>query len=181
MSHEDQMRDVLKAVAVLLARLEQGEAQLHVAVDRQLRAVHGEVARIQQRIDGIVSTAQARITDEARVALGPVTAEYGRVMDTASARLHMAGRTVWTWYAGLAGLGLLLAVIAWGVLGYYQRELGQARAELARYENAIPVVRAFSASDAIVCGDRICVNVDPGAPRRGDRQQYLPARPSAGQ
>lgn len=79
MSHEDQMRDVLKAVAVLLARLEQGEAQLHVAVDRQLRAVHGEVARIQQRIDGIVSTAQARITDEARVALGPVTAEYGRV------------------------------------------------------------------------------------------------------
>ena len=179
MSQQVEMHQVLKATATLLARLEQRDARMEAAVDGALHVVQEEVTRFQQRVDAIVNAAQARITEEAAAALVPVTAQYGRVMNSAAMQLHGASRTVWTWYAGLAGLGLLLAVIGWGVLSFYQRELAQARDELARYDNAIPVVRAFHASDAIICGDRLCVNVDAGTRRQGDRQQYVPVRPSA--
>ena len=176
MSSEVEMMQLLRAASTLLARIEQRDAQLQSTFDRRLQAVGDEAARVHQRIEAIVGGARGRISAEARAALAPVSAEYGRAMDSAAAHLQGAARTVWTWYAGLVGLGLLLAVIAWGVLGLYQRELAQARDELARYENAIPVLRAFQASDAVVCGDRICVNVDAGAQRHGDRRQYAPAR-----
>lgn len=176
MSDESQMTTVLRATSTLLARIEQRDAQMQMTLDRKLQAVEDEAARLHQRVDAIVSGAQARIAGEARAALVPVSAEYGRVMSAAAARLDGVARTAWAWYAGLAGLGLLLALVAWGVLGYYQRELARTRDELARYENAIPVLQAFHASDAIVCGGRICVNVDAGAGRQGDRRQYAPAR-----
>ena len=173
-----EIEQVLKATATLLARIEQRDARMEATVEDALQIIRNEVTRLQQRVDAIVSGAQARITEEAAAALGPVTAQYGRVMVSAATQLHGASRAVWACYAGLAGLGLLMAVLGWGVLGHYQRQLVQVRDELARHENAIPVVRAFHASDAVLCGDRLCVNVDPGARGQGDRQQYLPARPS---
>lgn len=179
MSDESRMKDVLRATCTLLARIEQRDAQMQAAFDRTLQAVGNDAAQVHQRLDVVVRGARTRISAEARAALDPVAAECGRAMNAASTQLQAAARTVWTWYAGLVGLGLLLAVIAWGVLGYYQRELERARDELARYDNAIPVLRAFRASDAIVCGGRICVDVDKGAHRHGDRQQYAPARLSA--
>ncbi|MGY1531270.1 hypothetical protein [Luteimonas sp. A649] len=180
MSHERELSQVLRATSTLLARIEQRDAVLRTAVDGNLQTLQDAAARLHQQLNAIVSGAQTRITDEARAALLPVAAEYGSVMSSAATQLHSASRTVWTWYAGLVGVGLLLAVVGWGVLGYYQRELTRAKDELVRYENAIPVVRAFHASDAIVCGDRICVNVDTRAGRQGDRQQYVRARSSAG-
>ncbi|PZO62621.1 MAG: hypothetical protein DI635_11355 [Pseudoxanthomonas suwonensis] len=83
---------------------------------------------------------------------------------------------MWTWYAGLAVLALLLAAVAWAVLGYYRRELRTVKDELGRYENAIPVLQAYYASDVAICGGRVCVNVDPDGQRAGDRQQYRQAR-----
>ncbi|MEA5174738.1 hypothetical protein VB151_14160, partial [Xanthomonas fragariae] len=68
-------------------------------------------------------------------------------------------------------------LVGWAVLGYYRRELAATKDELQRYENAVPVVQAFYASDAIVCADRICVNVDPTGLRQGDERQYRQAKP----
>ena len=180
MSQERELSQVLRATSTLLARIEQRDAELRLAVDGNLRTLQDVVARVHQELNAIVDGAQAQITDEARAALRPGAAEYGSGIGSAATQLHGASRTVWTWYAGLAAVGLLLAVVGWGVLGYYQRELTRAKDELVRYENAIPVVRAFHASDAIVCGDRICVNVDARAGRHGKRQEYVRARSSAG-
>ena len=150
---------------------------MQAAFDQRLQALGNEVSQLQQRVNGIVDGAQARITEEARAAMGPVASEYGRAVAGTSAQLRGASRTVWTWYGGLAMLAVLLLAIGWGVLGYYRRELAQTQDELSRYENAVPVVQAFYASDATLCDGRICVNVDRNGKRLGDKQQYLPARP----
>lgn len=177
MADDQSMQDVLRMLSTLVAKLEQREARMQAAVDRKLQVVQDEVAQLHQRVGAIVDSAQASIAREAGAAIKPLVAEYGVAVGNASARLHRASATVWAWYGGLAGLSLLLAVVGWGVLGYYQRELAATKAELARYENAVPVVRAFHASDAVVCGDRICVNVDASGQRQGGHRQYLPARP----
>ncbi|WP_024891878.1 hypothetical protein [Luteimonas huabeiensis] len=177
MSAQEPMKEMLRVLAALLAKFEQREARMQAIVEQRLQAVHDEVAQLHRRIDGIVSGAQARIVEEAKAAIVPVAAEYGRAVDTASAQLRVAGRTVRAWYGALAGLCLLLVLVAWGVLGYYRRELAEARDALERYEDAVPVLQAFYASDATVCGDRICVNVDASAPRQGDARQYAAARP----
>lgn len=177
MANHEQMQEVTRLLSALVAKFEQREARMQATVDQQLQVLQSEVSQLHQRVGSIVSGAQARITEEARAAMGPVAAEYGRAVDTTSAQLRRASRTVWAWYGGLAGLGLLLAVIGWSVLGYYQRELARTRDELGRYENAVPVVQAFYASDAIVCGERICVNVEANAQRHGVGGKYAPARP----
>lgn len=38
-------------------------------------------------------------------------------------------------------------------------------------------MQAFYASDAVICGKRICTNVDTNAQRVGDNKQYRPAKP----
>ena len=76
-----------------------------------------------------------------------------------------------------ASVTLLLALfVAWAVLGYYRRELATTKEELQRYEDAVPVVRAFYASDAVICGDVICANVDPTGQRVGEKGQYRAAK-----
>jgi len=124
--------------------------------------------------------AGTRIAKEAKEAVTPVTpvaAEYDRAVSATSAHLREASRTVWLWF-GIAGATLLLVLlVGWAVLGYYRRELAAAKDELQRYGNAMPVVRAFYASDAVLCGDRICVNIDPNCQKQGDDRQYRQAKP----
>lgn len=60
--------------------------------------------------------------------------------------------------------------------GYYRRELASLKQELVRYEEAIPVVQAYYASDVVICGGRVCANVDPKGQRTGDKRQYLQVR-----
>ncbi|NYZ63191.1 hypothetical protein H0E82_10505 [Luteimonas sp. SJ-16] len=87
------------------------------------------------------------------------------------------GRSARTWtIASLATL-IMVVVVASLVLGYFRRELGTMREEVQRYEDAVPVLQAFYASDAVVCGDRVCVNIDPDGPRLEEAAQYVPARP----
>lgn len=70
-----------------------------------------------------------------------------------------------------------MTVVVLLVLGYFKRELGTVQHELQRYEDAVPVLQAFYASDALVCGNRICVNIDPTGQSVGDGKQYAPVRP----
>lgn len=67
-------------------------------------------------------------------------------------------------------------LVGWIVLGHYRRELSIVREELHRYENAIPVLEAYYASDAVICGNRVCANIDPQGQRAGDKRQYLQAK-----
>lgn len=174
-------RDVFQLLSALVAKIEQREARMQAVFDQRLQGLQDEVGRLQQRVNGIVDGAQARITEEAREALRPVAAEYGHAVSAVSGQLKGAGRMVWSWFA-VAGATLLVAALAgWAVLGYYQRELTQARHELERYENAVPVVRAFYNSDAVLCEERLCVNVDSKSPARGERGRYRPVLPRSAQ
>ncbi|PPJ44182.1 hypothetical protein C0063_07920 [Pseudoxanthomonas sp. KAs_5_3] len=83
------------------------------------------------------------------------------------------------WFATTAGTLLLVLLVGGVVLGYYRRELSTVKDELERYENAIPVLEAYYASDAVICGDRVCVHIDPKGQRAGDKRQYQQAKPRA--
>ena len=61
----------------------------------------------------------------------------------------------------LAGSALLLfLLVGWLLLGYYRRELQTVQSELQRHEQAIPILQAYAASDAMLCDGHLCVNTD---------------------
>ena len=169
--------DAIKALMVLRAEMVQREARMSAAINEQVQSLRQEIGQFRRDVAGIVDSAGARITQEARDAVSPVTAEYGAAMAGASAQIRSAGRMVWIWLAA-AGTVLVLAVfVAWTVLGYYRRELASTKEELQRYEDAVPVVQAYYASDAVICGGVICAHTDPRGARAGDKGQYRAARP----
>lgn len=171
------MQDAVKAVLMLRSEMTQREARMSASFNQQMQSLRQELGQFRRDVAGIVDGAGTQIAKQARDAVSPVAAEYDRAVSATSAHLLGASKTVWTWYAGLAVLAVLFSTVVWGVLGYYRRELVAAREALQRYENAVPVVQAFYASDATLCGGRICVNVDPNAQRSGDKRQYRQAKP----
>jgi hypothetical protein len=171
------LRDAIRALMLLRAEMEQREKRLHAGISQQMQSLREDLLHMHQRVAQVMNTAGEKIGQEARQAMGPVTVEYERKVAAASTRLHAASGTVRVWTAIAGGVLLLVLLIAWAVMGYYRRELASAKDELARYENAVPIVQAFYASDAVVCDGRICANVDPNAGRLGDKRQYRPAKP----
>ncbi|HEV7269816.1 hypothetical protein [Pseudoxanthomonas sp.] len=167
--------DAVKALMVLRAEMVQREARMSAAINEQVQALRREVGQFRRDVAGIVDS--ANIAHGARGAMSPVAAEYGHAAASAVAHMRRAGRLVWMWLA-TAGTMLVLAVfVAWTVLGYYRRELASTQEELQRYEDAVPVVQAFYASDAVICGGVICAHADPAGARAGDKGQYRAARP----
>ena len=171
------LQNTVKLQATLLARFEQRDAQLNASEHQRMAGLQGEVQQLQRRVEGIVSGASSHIAEQARAAVAPATAEVDRATVAFARQLHGASRTVWTWYAGLIVLAVLLVAVAWAVLGYYRRELAQVKADFQRHENAVQVVRAFYASDAVLCGERLCVNVDGTGARSGPNGVYRPVKP----
>lgn len=173
------LQNTLKLQSVLMAKFEQREARMQAAFDQRMQALQGEVAQVHRRVDSIVGGASSRIAKETKDAVAPVAARYDRDVSAMSARLQAANKAVWMWFAAAGAILLLVLLVGWAVLGYYQRELSTAKEELQRYEDAIPVLQAYYASDAIICGDRVCANVDPDGQRAGDKRQYRQAKPRA--
>lgn len=60
-------------------------------------------------------------------------------MSATSAQLQKANKTVWIWFGAAGAILLLVLLVGWAVLGYYRRELASTKAELQRYENAVPI------------------------------------------
>lgn len=168
--------DAIKALMVLRAEMVQREARMSAAIAEQVQALRQEVGQFRREVAVIVDGAGSRIAQDAREAVSPLALEYGRAVSGASAQLRSAGRTVWMWLFAAAGILLLVLVSGWMVLGYYRRELATTREELQRYEDAVPIVQAFYASDAVICGGVICTNADPGGSRAGEKGQYRAAR-----
>ncbi|MFC6842056.1 hypothetical protein [Xanthomonas theicola] len=54
-----------------------------------------------------------------------------------------------------------------------------AKEQYTRFEQANVILQACTASDAIVCGELICVNTYPNGKRQGDKRQYRQALPRA--
>lgn len=171
------LQNTLKLQSALMAKFEQREARMQAAFDQRMQALQGEVAQVHRRVDGIVGGASSQIAKEAKDAVAPVAARYDRDVSATSAQLQKANRTVWMWFGAASAILLLVLLVGWAVLGYYRRELSTVKEELQRYENAIPVLQAYYASDAVICGGRVCTNVDPDGQRTGDKRQYRQAKP----
>ncbi|MGY1457154.1 MULTISPECIES: hypothetical protein [unclassified Luteimonas] len=170
------LQEAVKAILMLRSEMTQREARMSAALDRHIQALQQEARDFRSDIEGLVGGAGNRITEEAKGALGPLVAGYDGAVSATSARLRGAGQMIWLWFGALAATLLLVLVTAWAVLGYHRRELAGIEAELRRYEQAVPVVQAFYASDAVICGGRVCVNVDPDGQPAGEGRQYKPAR-----
>lgn len=171
------MQDAAKAILMLRSEMAQREARMSASFNQQVQSLRQDVSRFRGDINDIVSGASARIAKEAKDAVAPVAAEYDRAVSATSVRLQGASRTVWLWFAAAAAILLLVLLVGWAMLGYHRRELAALKDELQRYENAIPVVQAFYASDAVICGGRMCINVDPDGQRTADLSQYRQAKP----
>ncbi len=166
-----------KAMLTLRTEMVQREQNIRLAFNQELQSLRNEVSMSRREIATIVGGAKTQLAEDGKQALAPVAAQFDRDVTTTTARLKGASKTVWTWFAAGGAILLLVLLVGWAVLGYYRRELAATKDELQRYENAVPVVQAFYASDAIVCADRICVNVDPTGLRQGDKRQYRQAKP----
>lgn len=169
--------DAIKILMLLRAEMVQREARMSAAIGDQVQALRQEVAQFRRDIAGIVDGAGNRIALDAKEAVSPVATEYGRAVSVVSAQLRNAGRTVWIWLGATGAILLMVLVVGWALLAYYRRELATTKEELQRYEDAVPVVQAFYASDAVICGGVVCTNGDPGGARAGDKGQYRAAKP----
>ncbi|WP_236621765.1 hypothetical protein [Luteimonas huabeiensis] len=162
---------------MLRSEMTQREARMSASFNEQVQSLRQEVSQFRRDIAGIVGGASTRIAEEAKDAVSPVAAEYGRAVSATSAHLQGASKTVWLWFGAAGSILLMVLLIGWAVLGYYRRELAAAKAELQRYEDAVPIVQAFVASDAILCDGRLCIAVDPDARPQGEARQYRQAKP----
>lgn len=168
--------DAIKALMMLRAEMVQREARMSAAINEQVQALRQEVGQFRRDVAAVVDGAGARIAQDAREAVLPVATEYGQAVSATTAQLRGAGRAVWMWLGATVTILALVLFVVWTVLGYYRRELAATKDELQRYEDAVPVVQAFYASDAMICGGVICTNADPDGSRAGDKGQYRAAK-----
>ena len=171
------LQDAAKATLMLRSEMAQREARMNASFNQQIQSLREEASQFRRDITDIVSGASNQIAKEARSAISPVAAEYDRAVSATSAHLRGASKTVWLWFGAAGSILLLVLLVGWAVLGYYRRELAAIQDELQRYEDAAPIVQAFYASDAAICGGRVCVNIDPDGQRIGDKRQYRQAKP----
>lgn len=169
------LQSTLKLQSTLLVRFEDRETEMRLAFEQRMQALQSEIALAQRRIDAVVGQACTRIAENADEVLRPMAVKHDQVAVDFAARMSSAGRMVWTWFGASAAIVLLVLLVMWLMLSHYRGELAVTKEELHRYEDALPVLRAFYASDAVICGERICSNADPDGQRVGERLQYRQA------
>jgi DNA-binding transcriptional MerR regulator len=175
--NSDMPLNAVQALMMLRSEMTQRETRMSASFNEQVQSLRQEVSQFRHDVANIVNGAGAQIAHDAKATVSPVMADYSRAVSATSAHLQGASKTVWLWFGAAGSILLLVLIVGWAMLGYYRRELIAAKDELQRYENAVPVVQAFYASDAVLCGNLLCVNIDPNGPRQGDKKQYHQAMP----
>ena len=166
--------EIAKLLLALRTEISDHAEKVRGALRQDVEAMKESAHRLGEDVAHITGQAAERIARDAEDVLRPQLREHAQALASLRAQVEAMGKTARTWtFASMATLGLTV-MVALLVLGHARRELAAARAEVQRYDDAIPVLRAFYASDALICGDRMCVNVDTRGPRSGDRKQYLP-------
>lgn len=163
-------------LAALMARFEQRETRMREVADRTAADLRGELGQLRLQVERLVDDAAERIANDAGLALAAVATRHDRDAAMVSARLAAAARAARAACIALAGLLALCLLLGWTGLSHYRGELARVRGDIQHYERAESVLRAYAASDAMVCGERLCANIDPGAERHGDTGQYRPLR-----
>ena len=167
------LHNSLKLQAALMAKFEQSEASMQAKINQHLQALQDGLSRTSSQVKTIVENASSLIADDAVKNLSPIADGFGHDV---SACLRSVHKTFSIWFTVAGAILLLVLLCGWITLGHYRQELATVREEVQRHEDAIPVLQAYAASDAILCDGRICVNVDTESRRPGDKRQYRQAR-----
>jgi hypothetical protein len=175
-SFQTALGEGVEAILLLRSEISQREARMSAAFNQQIQALRQEVTQFRRDIAGIAGAAGEQIAQEAKEAVSPVAAEYDRAVSATSAQLQSASKMVWMWFGAAGAILVLVLLVGWAVVGYYRSELAAAKDEFQRYRNAADIAQAFYASDAVICGGRICSNDDPNGERAGNKRQYRQAK-----
>lgn len=129
---------IAKLLLALRTEISEHAEKIRGALQQDAEAMRESGHRFRQDVAHITGQAAERIAREAEDALGPQLREHAQALTSLRAQVEAMGRTarIWT-FASMATLGLTV-VVALLVLGYARRELAAARAEVQRYDDAMP-------------------------------------------
>lgn len=179
----DEARRLMLKLLALAERMEQRDERVIALLAEQggaLRSAAHEVDAATARFVRDALRAQAREAVQAGVGeaiaqcrdrllqAGTEAARSAETMHRGAEALQRQ-RSLWLWTAPLALL--VGSAIAAGAAAY---AVTSSRAEVERHRIEAALLRAYNRADVILCGERLCANIDERGARFGERGQYRP-------
>lgn len=154
---DKKIEEAVKALLMLRSDIIEHGRKIEHKINEQQRALSNESEQFRHQINGIVREAGQGIDKAAKQSLDSVNQDYRRAVDDITGKVANADRVIKKWQIG-GGVFLLCALIAMSVLMYFlSSSLSEKKAELQNYENALEVAKAYTNSDAYICGNRLCI------------------------
>ncbi|WP_374153175.1 hypothetical protein ABQY58_008740 [Xanthomonas hortorum pv. hederae] len=181
-------RESIKAMAGLIAVLQQREQSLEDLVRQQLQLLQSAVNNADQRVNRVVENALPRLTQLTNQALTqalePAVERFNKKMVDADQTLHhatyrytqaqqsletTATRRVWIGFAAM----IVGAIMCVGAAGYAVKGATPILAEAKQRRAEIDYLDRVTRANLVACGeDRLCAEFEKKGPRYGDRGQY---------
>lgn len=153
------MEEAVKVLLMLRSDIIEHGRKIEYKINEQHRALSQESDRLSHRVGSIVREAEREIGKATQQSLDSVSNDYHRAVGSITEKVVRADGIVKKWQIG-GGIFLGCAAVAVIALFYFlSSALADKKAELDNYENAVAVAKAYTNSDAYVCGDRLCVKM----------------------
>lgn len=185
---ERTLKESIQAMAALIGTLQRRERALEDLVQEQLQLLQSAINNADQRVNRVVESALARLTQLSSQALTqtlePATERFNkkmvqaeRTLEQAIARYAQAQQSLETSVIrrSWAGLGALLVgtLLCLAAVGYAVQGARPVLAEATQRRAEIAFLDRVARADLVPCGqDRLCAVVEQKGPRYGDRGQY---------
>ncbi|PPU75492.1 hypothetical protein XcuCFBP2542_13840 [Xanthomonas cucurbitae] len=182
------MREAIKAMAVLIAALQQREQNLEQRVQQQMQLLQGAVANADRQVNQVMEDALPRLTQVSQQALmqtlepaserlNRTLADAAHTLQQATARYAQAQHALETTATRRMWLGLgammIGAILCMGGLVYAAKGAQPVLAEAAQRRTEIAYLDRVARADLLPCGkDRLCATFETKGPRYGNRGQY---------
>lgn len=165
-------------LATLIARFEQREERMRASTDQIEVRLRDGLQQAHRRIEELVALAGERIGRDAEHVLAAVVARHATGLADPIQVLRGTARVARTACVALAAILGITALLGWGALSHYRGEIEGLRGDLQRHQQAEAILRAYAASDIRLCGQALCVNVDPVDARGDGRYRVVRTRPA---
>ncbi|CTP88099.1 hypothetical protein A6R71_09985 [Xanthomonas translucens pv. arrhenatheri] len=182
------LQETIKAMAALIATMQQREQRLQDQISQHLQVLHGAVGNADRSVNGMVENALPRLTQLTQqalsVALDPAAERFDRTLTAANQTLQQATQRYAQAQQSLEATAMRrmwmgsIAMLAAAVMGLCSvgYVLYSARATLAEAEQRraeIAYLDRVARAELMPCGeDRLCAEVEKNGPHYGDHGQY---------
>ncbi|MCC8552217.1 hypothetical protein LYZ81_11045 [Xanthomonas hortorum] len=181
-------QESIKAMAGLIAVLQQREQTLDDLVRQQLQLLQSAVNNADQRVNRVVENALPRLTQLTHQALAqtlePAAERFNKKMAHAEQTLQQATRhyaqaqhslettatrRMWIGFTGM----IVGAIMCVGAAGYAVKSATPILAEAKERRAEIDYLDRVTRANLVSCGEgRLCAEFEKKGPRYGDRGQY---------